>query len=165
MNVKGRTIEVSGPKGKITKTIPCEVTIKNDKKAAKVKVYRYFNDKAQKSMVKTSKTLIQNMIDGVTDEFTYTARAFYNHHPMRFAIKEGSLCVDNFLGARRSIKFAIPQGITWTPAELKDYYYISGKNKEQVGTFFSTLHTTLVATKFDRRRFNDGFYLIQKTRV
>merc|ERR1712055_569278 len=162
VELKGREVTVKGPMGTLKKNIPCSVTIKNDPKARKVKVYRYFNNKREKAPINTVRTIIGNMIQGCQNSYTYTCKAFYNHHPMRFSLKNNAVHVDNFLGERRAKVFPLPDGIKWAASETKDYYTITGNSKEQVGNFYSMMHINLRARGFDRRRFNDGFFIISK---
>ncbi|MES1904247.1 MAG: hypothetical protein MHPSP_004929, partial [Paramarteilia canceri] len=91
VELKARRIKVTGPNGVLEKVIPCQVTIKKVPGEDKIKVLRYFSSKREKSLINTSASLIENMIIGVTKGFHYTTRAFTDHFPLRFAVKDGVL--------------------------------------------------------------------------
>lgn len=74
LTVKGRRVFVKGPKGEITKDyrhMPVELTIKKQnirkRKGQYLNLKMWFAGKKQACSVSTLKSLIRNMITGVTD--------------------------------------------------------------------------------------------------
>src|SRR5690348_3637990 len=63
-NVEGQTVKVKGPKGQLQVVLPEDVTVKMDKGAVKVDPRN--ETKRARAMWGTSRTLVNNLITGVT---------------------------------------------------------------------------------------------------
>src|SRR6201995_4844015 len=66
-NVDGQTIKVKGPKGNLELVLPSEVEVKMDK--GSIKVDPRSETKRARSMWGTSRTLVSNLVTGVTKGF------------------------------------------------------------------------------------------------
>jgi len=123
----GQDIAVKGPKGELSFTLPETISGKLDGDAFTVTPVDE-NNKVAKSMWGMSRTMVSNLIEGVTEGFKkdlelrgvgYRAQAQGSKLTMQ-------------LGFSHDVVFEAPEGITITvgkPTEIT----VSGVNKQQVG--------------------------------
>ena len=98
-------VKVSGPKGKLTQTLDREVTLSVEKD--KVVVHRPEGEKKGKALHGLSRTLVANMIKGVSQGFERVLEI--NGVGYRAEVQGNAL---NFtLGYSHPIRFPLPEGI------------------------------------------------------
>ncbi len=125
VKVDGMTVNVKGPKGQLDYTFADTVTIKLEDK--RVVVAPINETKVARSMWGTARTLINNMVVGVSEGFTKTLE--FNGVGYKAAVK-GDVLVLN-LGYSHPIDYNLPEGVT---AKVdKNTIAISGCSKELVG--------------------------------
>jgi large subunit ribosomal protein L6 len=125
-NVEGQTVKVKGPKGAVQVVLHDDVTAKMDKSA--VKLEPRSETKRARSMWGTSRTLVANLIAGVTKGFE--ERLEITGVGYRAAVQGKSLNLQ--LGFSHDVNFPIPEGITIAtpkPTEI----VITGIDKQKVG--------------------------------
>ena len=125
-NVEGQTVKIKGPKGAMQVVLHDDVTAKMDKST--VKLEPRSESKRARSMWGTSRTLVANLIAGVTKGFE--ERLEITGVGYRAAVQGKSLNLQ--LGFSHDINFAIPEGITIAtpkPTEI----VVTGMNKQKVG--------------------------------
>ncbi|HHT50258.1 MAG TPA: 50S ribosomal protein L6 [Eubacteriaceae bacterium] len=120
------TLTIKGPKGELAKTFHNDMTIKIEGK--EILVTRPSDNKIHKSLHGLTRSLIQNMIDGVTKGFEKTLEI--NGVGYR-AQKQGTKLILN-LGYSHPIEMEDPEGImVEVPANNK--IIVKGIDKELVG--------------------------------
>ncbi|AKX95305.1 50S ribosomal protein L6 [Neomoorella thermoacetica] len=67
VNIEGNTVTVKGPKGKLTRQFPAEITISRE--GEELQVSRPSDAKPHRALHGLSRALLQNMVDGVTRGF------------------------------------------------------------------------------------------------
>ena len=125
-NVEGQTVKIKGPKGALQVVVHDDVTVKLDKGA--IKIDPRVETKRARSQWGTSRTLVNNLIAGVTKGFE--EKLEITGVGFRAAVQGKTLNIQ--LGFSHDINFAIPQGITIAtpkPTEIT----ITGTDKQQVG--------------------------------
>jgi large subunit ribosomal protein L6 len=125
-NVEGQTVKVKGPKGALQAVLHDDVVVSMDKAA--IKVAPRFETKRARSQWGTSRTLVNNLIAGVTKGFE--EKLEITGVGYRAAVQGKQLNLQ--LGFSHDVNFPIPQGIaiaTPKPTEI----VISGIDKQQVG--------------------------------
>ena len=125
-NVEGQTIKVKGPKGALQLVLHDDVTAKMDKSG--IQVDPRFETKRARSQWGTSRTLINNLITGVTKGFEQKLEITGVGY--RAAVQGKNLQLQ--LGYSHDVVFAIPEGIAITtpkPTEIT----ITGSDKQRVG--------------------------------
>ncbi len=125
-------VTVTGPKGTLSEQINPAMIIEND--GAVVTVNRPSESKEHKSLHGLSRTLINNMIVGVTEG--YKKQLEINGVGYR-AAKEGKKLVLN-LGYSHNVVFEEPDGITYEVPNA-NVVIVSGANKQQVGQLASEI--------------------------
>jgi large subunit ribosomal protein L6 len=125
-NVEGQTVKVKGPKGALQVVLPDDVTVKMDQGAVKVDPRN--ETKRARSMWGTSRTLVSNLMTGVTKGFE--DKLEINGVGYRAAVQGKNLQLA--LGYSHDVVYAIPEGIaiaTPKPTEI----VITGIDKQKVG--------------------------------
>jgi large subunit ribosomal protein L6 len=125
-NVEGQTVKVKGPKGALSVVVPDDVAVMLD--GGQIKVDPRNETKRARSQWGTSRTLIANLIAGVTKGFEQ--RLEINGVGYRAAVQGKNLQIA--LGYSHDIVYPIPEGIaiaTPRPVEI----VITGADRQQVG--------------------------------
>jgi len=121
-------VTVKGPKGTLERVLPVEMTIKVE--GAEVHVSRPNDLKKMKSLHGLTRTLIYNMVVGVTDG--YEKKLEVNGVGYR-ASKSGKVLTLN-LGYSHPVEMTDPEGIE-TVVEGQNVIIVKGIDKEKVGQF------------------------------
>ena len=125
-NVEGQTVKVKGPKGQLQVVLPDDVMVKLDN--GEVKVDPRNETKRARSMWGTSRTLVNNLVTGVTKG--YEKKLEITGVGYRAALQGKNLQIA--LGYSHDVIFPIPEGIAITtpkPTEI----LIAGIDKQKVG--------------------------------
>jgi large subunit ribosomal protein L6 len=125
-NVEGQTVKVKGPKGALSVVVPDEVAVKLD--GAQIKLDPRQETKRARSQWGTSRTLVANLIAGVTKGFE--ERLEISGVGYRAAVQGKNLQLA--LGYSHDVIYPIPEGIsiaTPRPVEI----VIAGSDRQKVG--------------------------------
>jgi large subunit ribosomal protein L6 len=126
VTVDGNTVKVKGPKGELSRTLPAEMSIAlaNDE----VTVTRPSDEQRHKALHGLTRTLIANMVEGVTKGFTKNLELVgvgYKAEVRPYGLQLA-------LGYSHPIEYRAPQGIKLT-APAPTQILVEGANKEVVG--------------------------------
>jgi large subunit ribosomal protein L6 len=125
-NVEGQTVKVKGPKGAMQVVLPDDVEIKMD--AGAVQVDPRNETKRARAMWGTSRTLVANLVTGVTKGFE--KKLEITGVGYRAALQGKNLQIS--LGYSHEVLYPVPQGITIVapkPTEI----VVTGIDKQKVG--------------------------------
>jgi len=125
-NIEGQTVKVKGPKGALQVVLPEDVTVKMESGAVKVDPRN--ESKRARSMWGTSRTLVANLVTGVTKGFE--RKLEITGVGYRAAVQGKNLQLA--LGYSHDVIFPIPEGIqiaTPKPTEIT----ITGIDSQKVG--------------------------------
>ncbi|MBO4900548.1 large subunit ribosomal protein L6 [Lachnospiraceae bacterium XBB2008] len=125
---ENNTVTVKGPKGELKRTLPSEMEIKMED--GQLTVARPNDLKKMKSLHGLTRTLINNMIVGVTEG--YEKKLEVNGVGYR-ASKSGKTLTLN-LGYSHPVEMTDPEGIE-TVLEGQNIIIVKGIDKEKVGQF------------------------------
>ena len=126
ISVNGQTVAVKGPKGELKEVLNAQVLVKMQEDGVKVDPIN--QSKLARSSWGMSRTLVANMVKGVTDGYTNSLEI--NGVGYRAAL-EGKVLKLN-LGYSHDVNYPVPEGIdikTPKPTEI----VISGIDKQRVG--------------------------------
>ncbi len=132
VTLEGQTVKVKGPKGELQVRLVDLVSVKHEND--EISVSPVDQSKPARSAWGLSRTLIANMITGVTDGFTKTLEI--NGVGYRAALQGQGLQLN--LGYSHDVVYAIPQGIDIKvpkPTEI----VVSGIDKQRVGQVASEI--------------------------
>lgn len=127
-------VTVKGPKGELSRVLPSEMEITVE--GAEILVKRPNDLKKMKSLHGLTRTLIYNMVVGVTEGYKKTLEV--NGVGYR-AQKQGNKLVLS-LGYSHPVEMVDPEGLTTTVEDNK--IIISGINKEKVGQYAAEIRAT-----------------------
>jgi large subunit ribosomal protein L6 len=125
-NVEGQTVKIKGPKGALQVVLHDDIAVKLD--GGQIKVDPRSETKRARSQWGTSRTLIANLIAGVTKGFEQ--RLEINGVGYRASVQGKNLQIA--LGYSHDIVYPIPEGITIaTPRPVE--IVITGMDRQKVG--------------------------------
>jgi len=124
--VEGRTVRVKGPKGELQADLVEQVTVKLEN--GEIVVQPVDKSKTARSMWGLSRTLVANMVEGVSTGFSRTLEI--QGVGFRAAVQGSRLQLN--LGYSHDVAYTIPDGITIVtprPTEI----VVSGIDRQRVG--------------------------------
>ncbi|MCR5748345.1 MAG: 50S ribosomal protein L6 [Lachnospiraceae bacterium] len=128
---ENNTVTVKGPKGELKRTLPSQLTIKQED--GQLIVERPDDEKETRSLHGLTRALLNNMVIGVTEGYSKTLEI--NGVGYRAAKQGKKLTLS--LGFSHPVIMDDPEGIT---TEVKDNQIIvSGINKEAVGQYAAVI--------------------------
>jgi large subunit ribosomal protein L6 len=125
VDVANSTVHVKGPRGELERVVPSRMSVVQED--GTVRVERSTDEPTDRSLHGLTRSLIANMVTGVTDGFT--RRLEINGVGYRAAISAGNLVLQ--VGYSHPVLVPAPPGITF--AVQANAITISGADKELVG--------------------------------
>ena len=159
VEIESTEIKVKGPKGELERNI-FTPSIKISKEEGFV-VFSVSNAaKKQKMIMKTTEAHLKNMMKGVLEGYEYTLKICSGHFPMTVSFENGEIIVKNFLGESVPRKRKIRDDVE---VEIKgNDILVKGADKEKVGQAAASIEAVTRMTNKDRRRFQDGIFMVSK---
>ena len=125
--IDGRTVNVKGPKGALTHTVASPISVERDDAGALL-VQRPDDERESRALHGLSRTLIANMITGVTEG--YSTKMEISGTGYRVVAKGQDL--EFALGYSHPVLIKAPEGITFA-VETPTKFSVSGIDKQKVG--------------------------------
>ncbi|MFC8258440.1 50S ribosomal protein L6 [Streptomyces sp. NPDC057291] len=127
VTIDGRTVAVKGPKGSLSHTVaaPIEVTKGED---GVLNVGRPNDERQNKALHGLSRTLVANMITGVTEGYTKSLEI----SGVGYRVQAKGSNLEFALGYSHSILIEAPEGITFK-VESPTKFSVEGIDKQKVG--------------------------------
>ncbi|KAG0169564.1 hypothetical protein DFQ28_004167 [Apophysomyces sp. BC1034] len=164
VTVKARLITVEGPRGTLTKNLRhLNIEIKADKNKLQFNVHH--GTRKHVACIRTVRSLINNMITGVTSGFQYKMRYVYAHFPINAIINDGGKSVEirNFLGQKVVFKVAMREGVICEASKAqKDELTLTGNDLEAVSQSAADIQQSCLVKNKDIRKFLDGIYVSER---
>ena len=121
------TVTVSGPNGTMTRTLPAGITVAQEGDV--LSVQRASEETSQKALHGLTRTLVSNMVTGVTSGWTKELEIIGVGYRAAAASADA---LDLSLGFSHPVKFTAPAGITFeVPSPTR--VIVKGADKEVVG--------------------------------
>ena len=127
--VDERLVTVKGPKGTLTHTVAAPIAVSRDDEAGAIEVSRPNDERLSKSLHGLTRTLIANMVTGVTEGYEKKLEIVGVGYRV---LSKGPTQLEFQLGYSHSITFNAPEGITFNvegPTKLG----VQGIDKQLVG--------------------------------
>jgi large subunit ribosomal protein L6 len=134
VTLNGNQVTVKGPKGELSRSIPADMIIKQED--GNITVNRPSDEAKHKALHGLSRTLIANMVEGVTKGFSKQLDIVgvgYKAEARPYGLQLA-------LGYSHAIEYKAPKGIT-LKAPLPTQILIEGANKEIVGQVAAELRS------------------------
>jgi large subunit ribosomal protein L6 len=127
VTIDGQAVAVKGPKGELDMTVPQPITVSRDDDGTIV-VKRPNDERQSRSLHGLTRSLIANMVQGVTEGFTKQLEIVGTGY--RVVAKGPDL--EFALGFSHPVSVKAPPGITFK-VETPTRFSVSGIDKQQVG--------------------------------
>jgi len=168
--IKSRIIIVNGPRGKLENNVRhVNMDLRVIKgKANKVTLAVWQGARKHIACLRTIRSLIENMITGVTKGFLYKMRAVYAHFPINCIIQENgrALEIRNFLGEKIVRHVAMLDGVTIAESTAqKDEIILTGNDIQNVSQSAASIQGLCRVRNKDIRKFLDGIYVSERTTI
>ncbi|GIW71443.1 MAG: 50S ribosomal protein L6 [Planctomycetota bacterium] len=137
IGLRGRTIQVEGPHGKLSFEHHPAVGVVLDQERGQVRVERPSNSKQHRALHGLTRALIQNMVRGVTEP--YEKRLLIQGVGYGAALKGRRL--ELTVGFSHPVVFEVPEGITVELPGAQEIV-IRGPDKQAVGEFAARVRRT-----------------------
>jgi len=124
--VNGRVLTVTGPKGELTRTFHPDMSLAVE--GAQVTVGRPSDDAKHRALHGLSRTLVANMVDGVTKGFERTLEI----QGVGYRAETKPFGLTLIVGLSHTVEFTAPTGVKLV-AEQPTLVRVSGCDKELVG--------------------------------
>ena len=126
VTINGQTVQVKGPKGQLSHTLAEPITI--ERAESELVVKRPNDERKAKELHGLSRTLVANMVVGVTDGYRKTLEIAGTGYRVTAKGKD----LEFALGFSHPVLVPAPEGITFT-VERPTLFHIAGIDKQQVG--------------------------------
>ncbi|MEK6812853.1 MAG: 50S ribosomal protein L6 [Nanoarchaeota archaeon] len=159
---ENHTLTIKGPKGEVKRVLfhpkvalevaPTTITLTAVKPNKEIKMVLY-----------TLLAHARNMVQGAAQGFTYKLKICYVHFPMTVKVEGSTVVISNFLGEKIPRKSRILENV-----KVKvegEIIVVEGADLEKVSQTAANIEMTTRITRRDRRRFQDGCYIIEKAGV
>jgi len=160
INIDKGMITIKGPKGEVArKLIHPKISISIEDK--KIIISSKKATKREKTIIGTFKAHIKQMINGAQEGHMYKLKICATHFPMTVEIKDNELAVKNFLGENVPRTLKLKQGV-----DVKiegEIIVVESPNKELAGQTAASIEQLCRITNKDRRIFQDGIYITEKS--
>ncbi len=127
VTIEGQTVSVKGPKGTLNHTVAAPITVERDEDGT-LRVQRPNDERQNRALHGLSRTLIANMITGVTEGYTKTLEIV----GVGYRVQARGSDLEFALGYSHPVPVRAPEGITFTvesPTRLR----VTGIDKQLVG--------------------------------
>ncbi len=134
VTIDGRAVSVKGPKGTLSHTIAEPIVIaKAD--SGELEVTRPDDERRNRSLHGLSRTLISNMIVGVTQGYEKKMEIF----GVGYRVQQKGSDLEFALGYSHPVPIEAPEGITFK-VEAPTKFSVSGIDKQKVGQIAAVIH-------------------------
>ena len=158
-SLETNTFKIKGEKGEITKNfVDPSINTKVEGNKIIFEIPKY--TKKQKMLLGTYKAHIKNMFKGVTKGHEYKLKVCSGHFPMNISFNNNLFQIKNLFGEKIPRTLDVSKDV-----ELVidgDYITVTGIDKNLVSQTAASIEQLTRRSKFDRRIFQDGIYIVNK---
>jgi large subunit ribosomal protein L6 len=160
VSMDGNTVKVKGPRGELSRNFayPRVIIAIGEGVVSVSSEYPRTKDKA---MVGTFAAHVRNMIRGVTEGYIYTLKIVFSHFPMKVAVKDNRVEINNYMGGHAP-RFADIVGGCTVKISGSDVT-VEGNSIEACGQTAANIEKATSRLGFDKRIFQDGIYIVHKS--
>ena len=135
--IQGHLVKVEGPKGKLERSFPAEITVVMDAEKKELVVTRVDDSRMAKAFHGTTRALLANMVEGVTTGYKKTLEIQGVGYKAEAKGKNLVLSV----GYANPVSLEVPVGVTMQ-LEGATKIHLTGSDKQLVGQFASDIRRT-----------------------
>jgi large subunit ribosomal protein L6 len=157
------TLIVKGPRGEVRRSLPLgALQATADGPVVSLRLRVPTERKKARALLNTWERHVANMVQGVTHGFEARMKVVAAHFPMKVAVKDHSVVIENFLGEKYPRTALVLSGVE---ARVDgEFVVLSGPDIERVGQSAANIERTTKIRDYDPRVFQDGIYIVDKAR-
>ncbi|KAI2635209.1 ribosomal protein L6 [Xylaria nigripes] len=172
VTIKSRKITVEGPRGKLSKDLShLAVNFSHPKKNV-IGIEIHHGSRKNVATLRTVRSLISNLIVGVTKGYKYKMRYVYAHFPINVNLDKNKesgqweVEIRNFVGEKLVRKVVMQTGVDVEVSKAqKDELIIQGNSLEAVSQSAADIQQICRVRNKDIRKFLDGVYVSEKGHI
>ncbi|KAF2972909.1 hypothetical protein GQX73_g533 [Xylaria multiplex] len=172
VSIKSRKVTVEGPRGKLHKDLShLAVNFSHPQKNV-IGIEIHHGARKNVATLRTVRTLINNLIVGVTKGYKYKMRYVYAHFPINVNLEKNSetglweVEIRNFVGEKLVRKVVMQSGVDVEVSKAqKDELLVLGNSLEAVSQSAADIQQICRVRNKDIRKFLDGIYVSEKTNI
>jgi len=172
ISIKSRLVAVEGPRGKLVKDLShLAVTFVMLKKNL-IGIEIHHGNRKNVATLRTVRTLISNLIIGVTKGFKYKMRYVYAHFPINVNVDKNAetglwnVEIRNFIGEKIVRNVTLQPGVDVEVSKAqKDELILTGNSLESVSQSAADIQQICKVRNKDIRKFLDGIYVSEKGNI
>jgi len=172
ISIKSRLVTVEGPRGKLVKDLShLAVTFVVLKKNL-IGIEIHHGNRKNVATLRTVRTLISNLVIGVTKGFKYKMRYVYAHFPINVNVDKNAetglwnVEIRNFIGEKIVRNVTLRPGVDVEVSKAqKDELILSGNSLENVSQSAADIQQICKVRNKDIRKFLDGIYVSEKGNI
>ncbi|KAL1638226.1 60S ribosomal protein L9B [Neofusicoccum ribis] len=172
VSIKTRVVTVEGPRGKLIKDLGhLAVSFTHPKKDV-INIELHHGARKSVATLRTVRTIINNLIVGVTKGFKYKMRYVYAHFPINVNIDKNNetglfeVEIRNFLGEKYVRRVVMHPGVDVEASKnVKDELQLTGNDLENVSQSAADIQQVCRVRNKDIRKFLDGLYVSERGNI
>ncbi|KAK6335199.1 60S ribosomal protein L9B [Orbilia javanica] len=173
VNIKARVVTVTGPRGKLVRDFK-HINISFTKTPGKpvIEISLHHGNRKNIAALRTVKSIVENMITGVTKGFKYKMRYVYAHFPINVGVTKNSesglfeVEIRNFIGEKIVRRVTMHEGVDVEQSKnVKDELVLTGNSLENVSQSAADIQQICRVRNKDIRKFLDGLYVSEKGNI
>merc|ERR1712149_71762 len=172
VHIKTRIITVEGPRGKLVKDLGHLAVVFGQPTKNTISIELHHGARKNVATLRTVRTLINNLIIGVTKGFKYKMRYVYAHFPINVNVDKNSetglyeVEIRNFIGEKIVRRVVMQPGVEVEPSKnQKDELQLFGNSLENVSQSAADIQQICRVRNKDIRKFLDGLYVSEKGNI
>jgi len=172
VHIRSRVVTVEGPRGKLSKDLShLSISFSRPEKNL-IAIQLHHGGRKSIAALRTVRTLINNLIIGVTRGFLYKMRYVYAHFPIKVNADENKetglyeVEIRNFLGETIVRRVTCQPGVEVAiSTNVKDEIQLFGNSVEGVSQSAADIQQICRVRNKDIRKFLDGIYVSERGNV
>ncbi|KAI9790249.1 MAG: hypothetical protein M1816_005274 [Peltula sp. TS41687] len=172
VQIKSRIVTVEGPRGKLTKDLSHLAVCFSHPRKDTIVIELHHGVRKNIAALRTVRTLINNLIIGVTKGFRYKMRYVYAHFPINVNIEKNNetglfeVEIRNFIGEKIVRRVTMHAGVdVETSKNQKDEIQLTGISLENVSQSAADIQQICRVRNKDIRKFLDGLYVSSRGNI
>jgi len=172
VNIKSRIVSVEGPRGKLTKDLSHLAVNFGLPKKNTISIEIHHGNRKNVATLRTVRSIINNLVIGVTKGFKYKMRYVYAHFPINVNVDQNSetdlfeVEIRNFIGEKIVRRVVMQPGVEVEISKnQKDELVLLGNSLENVSQSAADIQQVCRVRNKDIRKFLDGLYVSEKGNV
>lgn len=172
VSIKTRQVTVEGPRGTLKKDLGHLAVSFQQPDASTIKIEMHHGARKNVAALRTVRSLVNNMIIGVTKGFKYKMRYVYAHFPINVNLDKDNdtglwvVEIRNFLGEKLVRRITLGEGVEVEASKnVKDELVLSGNSIENVSQSAADIQQICRVRNKDIRKFLDGIYVSERGNI